>query len=149
MHVTSGKRIACGERLVSETCALVKPERGHKARIRDERDPVCATLTRKIETSLHKLHPDAAALRGRSNGEFAHLEFAGTVRSDAAGSNDRAVLHGNVDLAAGFDDGSVRVFQVWFVGLLEETVTDKPGPIERLECGRVFRPKYLYLHGGM
>ena len=106
-------------------------------------------LTRKVQTSLNKLHADATAPRGRGDGEFAHLEFAGAVWDDAAGSDDDIVFHGDVDLAAKSDDRSVRVFQVWFVSRLEEAVPHKPGSIECLECGRVFRPKWLYLHGGM
>ena len=134
-----------------ETCALVKPERGHQTRVRDERDPSCATLTRKVQTSLNKLHADATALRRRDDGEFAHLEFAGAgaVWDDAAGADDDIVLYGDVDLAARTNDRSVRVSQVWFVSRLEEAVVHKPGSIECLECGRVFRPKWLYLHGGM
>ena len=98
-------------------------------------------LTRKVQTSLNKLHADATAPRGRGDGEFAHLEFAGAVWDDAAGSDDDIVFHGDVDLAAKSDDRSVRVFQVWFVSRLEEAVPHKPGSIECLECGRVFRPK--------
>ena len=149
MYVPRGVWIVRGERRVSETCALVKPERSHQTRVRDERDPSCATLPRKLQTSLNKLHPDATALRRRGDGEFAHLEFAGAVWDDAAGSDNNIVFHGDVDLAAKRDDRSVRVFQVWFVSRLEEAVVHKPGSIECLECGRVFRPKWLYLHGGM